>query len=66
VSFGFGNHVCLGSHLARMETAVALNAVLDRLPGLRLDPDADPVEIQGLHFRAPPRLPVVWDVSSRA
>jgi cytochrome P450 len=64
ISFGSGTHVCLGSHLARMETAVVLNAVLDRLPGLRLDPDAEPIEIEGLHFRAPPRLPVVWDVAS--
>jgi len=62
LAFGFGNHFCLGAHLARMETAVALNAVLDRLPGLRWDPDAEPVEVKGFIFRAPPRLPVVWDV----
>jgi cytochrome P450 len=47
-----------------METAVALNTLLDRLPGLRLDPDAEPVQIEGLIFRAPPRLPVVWDADS--
>jgi cytochrome P450 len=64
LSFGWGNHICLGSHLARMETAVALNTLLDRLPGLRLDPDAEPVQIEGLIFRAPPRLPVVWDADS--
>ena len=32
------------NHLARMETRVMLNAVLDRLPGLRLDPAAEDVE----------------------
>jgi cytochrome P450 len=40
VSFGSGPHTCLGIHLARMELKVALDAVLARLPGLRLDPDA--------------------------
>src|SRR5215210_5150038 len=32
LAFAFGAHLCLGMHLARMETAVLLNAVLDRLP----------------------------------
>jgi hypothetical protein len=38
-----------------------MNAVLDRLPGLRLAPDAGDVRVEGMVFRAPPRLPVVWD-----
>ena len=38
ISFGHGVHVCLGMHLARMETRVALNRLFDRLPNLRLDP----------------------------
>src|ERR1700737_360514 len=29
VGFGFGNHVCLGQHLARLEMTRALNAILD-------------------------------------
>jgi cytochrome P450 len=61
MAFGFGNHICLGMHLARMETVVAMNAVLDRLPGLRWDPEAEPVRVEGMVFRAPPRLPVVWN-----
>ena len=61
MSFAFGPHMCLGMHLARMETTVAINAVLDRLPNLRLDPDADDVHISGLAFRAPNRLPVLFD-----
>ena len=32
ISFGHGPHMCLGMHLARMETRVAVDALLDRLP----------------------------------
>jgi cytochrome P450 len=39
LAFAAGPHMCLGLHLARMESAIALNAVLDRLPGLRFDPE---------------------------
>jgi cytochrome P450 len=62
MSFAFGPHMCLGLHLARMETTVAINAVLDRLPNVRLDPDADDVHITGLAFRAPNHLPVLFSV----
>jgi cytochrome P450 len=61
MSFGDGAHKCLGMHLARLEMRVLLNAVLDRLPGLRLDPDADDLHIHGLIFRSPPNLPVRFD-----
>lgn len=61
VGFAHGPHMCLGMHLARVETQVALGALLDRLPGLRLDPDAPVPYISGRVFRAPPRLDVVWD-----
>jgi cytochrome P450 len=60
IAFASGVHMCLGIHLARMETTVAMNAVLDRLPELRLDPDAEPPYITGMVFRAPPALPVAW------
>ncbi len=59
MAFAFGPHMCLGMHLARMETAVAINAVLD-LPGLALDPAAEDVHVSGLAFRAPAALPVVF------
>jgi cytochrome P450 len=60
MSFAFGPHMCLGMHLARMETTVAINAVLDRLPDLRFDPAAGDAHISGLMFRAPSALPVVF------
>ena len=65
LSFGDGAHKCLGMHLARLETRVLLNAVLDRLPGLRLDPGAEDPHIHGLLFRSPPNLPVRFDPGPR-
>jgi cytochrome P450 len=61
IAFAWGPHMCLGLHLARMETRVALTQVFDRLPNLRLDPDAEPPYITGAVFRAPNALPVIWD-----
>lgn len=63
VGFGHGAHQCLGMHLARLESTVMLNLVLDELPGLRLDPDAPAPSIEGQIFRSPARLDVVWDVA---
>jgi cytochrome P450 len=61
IAFGHGPHTCIGMHLARMETQVAITAVLDRLPNLRLDPEADPKPvILGQGFRSPDRLPVLF------
>jgi cytochrome P450 len=62
IAFGQGNHVCLGIHFARMELRVALDLILDRLPGLRLDPEATDVHIDGLAARTAVHLPCVWDV----
>jgi len=60
LSFGLGKHFCLGYHLARLEVITAMNAVLDRLPNLHLDP-AEECWIQGVSFRSPNRLPVLFD-----
>ncbi|HEY1831524.1 MAG TPA: cytochrome P450 [Acidimicrobiales bacterium] len=60
VGFGFGVHVCLGMHLARMESRVAINTLFDRLGRFTLDPDADPPHIEGMAFRSPLSLPVVF------
>jgi cytochrome P450 len=63
VGFGFGVHVCLGMHLARMETRVAVDTLLDRLPDLRLDPEpGQDLHIRGLAFRSPVALPVSFQV----
>jgi cytochrome P450 len=58
LTFGGGPHLCLGMHLARMEASVAITALLDRLPDLRLDPTAPKPRVVGVAFRSPLALPV--------
>jgi cytochrome P450 len=60
MAFAFGPHMCLGQHLARMETRVLFEQLFRRLPGLRLDPTREVGPITGLTFRSPTSLPVVW------
>jgi cytochrome P450 len=60
LSFGGGRHFCLGYHLAKLEARIALDAALDRLRTLRLDPER-PAQILGLAFRSPRSLHVRFD-----
>lgn len=60
ISFAAGEHTCLGLHLARMETRVALECLLDRLTNINLLSDDDP-HIHGQPFRSPTALPVTFD-----
>ena len=61
IGFATGPHMCLGMHLARMETRMVVNSLIDRMPNLRLDPEAGEQFIAGRVFRAPPSLKVIWD-----
>ncbi|MGP4047584.1 cytochrome P450 [Streptomyces sp. 2A115] len=63
LAFAHGAHYCLAAHLARLETRIALQHLLERLPALRLDPDR-PTTPHGLVFRKPPTLHVLWDSDS--
>jgi cytochrome P450 len=58
LGFGHGPHTCLGMHVARMEISHGVGALLDRLPDLRLDPDAPAPRIIGLYERGPDAVPV--------
>ncbi|MHA6765576.1 cytochrome P450 [Streptacidiphilus sp. PAMC 29251] len=60
LAFAHGPHYCLGAHLARLETRIALRTLLDRLPELRLDPER-PSSVRGLVFRKPPTLHALWE-----
>ncbi|HWH25038.1 MAG TPA: cytochrome P450 [Pseudolysinimonas sp.] len=59
-AFGHGEHLCAGHFFARHIERIMLEEVLPELPNLRLDPDNEPW-IRGYAFRAPKRLPVLWD-----
>ncbi|WP_288047810.1 cytochrome P450 [Nocardia sp.] len=50
-AFGSGAHACLGMHVARAEMTTGIAALLDRLPNLRLDPDAEPPAFIGMYER---------------
>jgi cytochrome P450 len=58
--FGFGPHMCIGQFIAKTELQVALNAVLDLLPDVRLDPAQPAPQITGAQLRGPHAVPVVW------
>jgi cytochrome P450 len=60
LAFATGPHLCLGARLARYETRAAWRLLLERLPGLRLDPE-HPIEISGWEFRSPHHLKVKWN-----
>jgi cytochrome P450 len=59
-SFGQGRHFCLGSHFARGEMQAALDALLERLPNLRLT-EPDSIEFRGGTLRGPNHIPVAFD-----
>lgn len=66
VAFGKGIHFCLGAPLARLELAIALPILFDRLPELRLSPESEPEREQIFFARGYARLPVEWDPSEPA
>lgn len=56
-AFGLGIHRCVGSHLARMELRVALEAWLERIPAFSLD-DPSAVTWSAGQIRGPRTLPL--------
>jgi cytochrome P450 len=61
LSWGLGRHVCPAMNTGRAEIRIALDTLLDELPNVRLDPDAPPPVITGVHARSAAALPIVWD-----
>ncbi len=56
IAFGHGVHFCLGAPLARLETRIALELLLERFPGLVIDGDVQYLE--SLFLRGPRSLPL--------
>ena len=62
LAFAGGAHVCVGALLGRQEARTGLRLLLERLPGLRLDPDR-PAAISGWEFRSPEHVHLLFDAS---
>ncbi|MFE4229915.1 cytochrome P450 [Arthrobacter sp. NPDC056886] len=60
LAFGQGVHFCLGAPLARLEARIALEAVLSRLPGLAVDPEAQLERMESTIVYGVKQLPVSW------
>ncbi len=52
LAFSAGAHLCIGNQLARRELEVSLKALLEKLPGLRTDPEAPEHPVVGFSFRS--------------
>lgn len=59
LAFGHGIHFCVGAALTRLEAEIALNAVLQRFPNLRLDPARRVAWKPNITFRGLETLPVL-------
>jgi pimeloyl-[acyl-carrier protein] synthase len=61
VAFGNGTHFCLGAPLARLETQIAINTLLSRLPALRFeDETAEPEWLADFKPRGLKTLPILF------
>ena len=63
LAFGHGIHFCLGAPLARLEARIALQGILDRLPGLTLTPGAHLERMDSTIIYGVKELPVSWQAS---
>ena len=61
IAFGYGIHFCLGARLARMETRIAIEALVTRVPSLRLVDNQDFSFAPNITFRGPLKLYAKWD-----
>ncbi|GAB3209189.1 cytochrome P450 [Marinactinospora endophytica] len=60
LAFGHGTHFCLGAHLARLETDIALRTLFGRLPAVALaDPGRSPARVASFMVNGPDELIVV-------
>ena len=64
LGFGRGPHFCVGAPVGRLEGRVALEAIVERLPSMRLEDGFQPIPEEHLMLRGLERLPVEWDVAT--
>jgi cytochrome P450 len=61
VAFGYGGHVCLGQHLARMEMRILFEELLPRLKSIARDGEA--TMTQAFFVNGPKKLPVRYEMN---
>ncbi|HEV7312081.1 cytochrome P450 [Sphingopyxis sp.] len=61
IAFGFGAHVCLGQHLARMEMRILMEELLPRLKTLELD--GAPARVESVFVGGLKRLPIRFEAA---
>src|SRR3546814_12533410 len=59
IAFGFGAHVCLGQHLARMEMRILMEELLHRLK--RVELAGEPARVESVFVGGLKRLPVRFE-----
>ena len=62
IAFGHGIHFCLGAPLARLEAKIALNVMLDRLPGDWHVADVPLEMVKSFVVFGAKKLPMTWGV----
>ena len=61
IAFGFGGHVCLGQHLARMEMRILMEELLPRLKSIELA--GEPARVESALVGGLKRLPIRFEVN---
>ena len=61
IAFGFGAHVCLGQHLARMEMRIMMEELLPRLK--RLELTGEPARVESVFVGGLKRLPIRFEAA---
>lgn len=61
LAFGYGAHLCLGQHLAKMEMRILFEELLPRLKSLSLD--GDPKMTQATFVNGPKSLPIRYELN---
>lgn len=61
IAFGFGAHVCLGQHLARMEMRILMEELLPRIKSLELT--GEPARVESVFVGGLKRLPIRFEAA---
>jgi cytochrome P450 len=61
IAFGFGAHVCLGQHLARMEMRILMEELLPRIKSLELA--GEPARVESVFVGGLKRLPIRFEAA---